>query len=211
MPTPTLLFADATLVAVDKPTGWLVHPAGTEAPDLLGWLADQDVPTGLAPVHRLDRGTSGVTMVAPGDHAARWAGAFASGDADKHYQALVFGVTRDKGTVRRALADGRRGKPLDAVTRYRTVERFTKWSLLAVRPETGRKHQIRRHLQGIGHAVVGDARYPVRGKKTVPAFPGRLWLHAERLTLGEHDFVAPLPAELADHLAILRERVPSSE
>jgi 23S rRNA-/tRNA-specific pseudouridylate synthase len=118
---------------------------------------------------------------------------------------MVFGKTRDKGIIRRTLQDARRKTKLDAVTRYRTVEAFKKCSLLDVTPETGRKHQIRRHLQGIGHAVVGDTRYRPRGKPTVPAFPGRLWLHAAEVTLpdGRH-FKAALPSELADHLKTLR-------
>jgi 23S rRNA-/tRNA-specific pseudouridylate synthase len=206
MHTPTLLLVRDDLVAVDKPSGWLVHPAGTEAPDLLAWLADQDVPAGLAPVHRLDRGTSGITLFAPPAALPAFTERFAQGEVSKRYDALVFGATRPKGTVRRKLADGRRGKPVEAVTRYRTVEQLPRCSLLSVRPQTGRKHQIRRHLQGIGHAIVGDERYPPRGKRTVPAFPGRLWLHAASLQLDDLHLEAPLPEALRDHLAVLRER-----
>jgi 23S rRNA-/tRNA-specific pseudouridylate synthase len=147
-----------------------------------------------------------VVLFCPHAAKAMWAEHFAEGTVQKRYLALVFGQTRDKGIIRRALADGRRSKPLEAVTRYRTLEKFSKWSLLSVRPETGRKHQIRRHLQGIGHAVIGDTRYLPRGRPTVPAFPGRLWLHAERIEIDGRTFEAPLAPELEAHLAVLRSR-----
>ena len=210
---PTLLSADEQIVVVDKPSGWVVHPVGpdSKAPDLLTWLGTQDVPGRLDPAHRLDLGTSGVVVFASPDVIRRATGWFAKGKVVKHYQALVFGKTRAKGIIRRALQDGRRGAKLDAVTRYRTVETFAKkCSLLAVEPETGRKHQIRRHMQGIGHALVGDNRYGPRGKPTVPAFPGRLWLHAGEIELPDgRSFDAPLPKELEDHLAVLREKYPA--
>lgn len=206
MSEPVLLSCDADLVAVDKPSGWLVHPVGTEAPDVLAWLDGQDVPADVVPVHRLDLETSGVVLFAPKGGAARWAKLFEEGRVEKHYRALVFGNTRDKGVIRRPLADGRRGDALEATTRYRTLEHFAKASLIDVRPETGRKHQIRRHFQGIGHAVVGDTRYRPRGKPTVPGFPGRLWLHAATLAIDGRAFEAPLPAELVGHLGVLRER-----
>jgi 23S rRNA pseudouridine955/2504/2580 synthase len=95
---------------------------------------------------------------------------------------------------------------VDAVTRYRLEAWLGPFSLLTVRPETGRKHQIRRHLQTIGHAVVGDDRYPPRRFRKVPGFPGRLWLHANELTLPDgRRFRAPLAAELDDHLRLLLE------
>lgn len=204
---PTLLYCEDGLIAVDKPSGWVVHPVGPDrdAPDLLGWLADQEVPSDLAPVNRLDLGTSGVVLFATPTVASAVGSWFTEGKVHKRYRALVFGKTRTKGIIRRALQDGRRGAKLDAVTRYRTLESFGKWSLLDVRPETGRKHQIRRHLQGIGHAIVGDDRYRPRGRPTVPAFPGRLWLHALELELPDgRAFDAPLPSKLAGHLEILR-------
>ncbi len=209
MSEPTLVAATERYVAVNKPSGWLVHPAGTDAPDLLAWLGSivhQHGFATLAPVHRLDLGTSGLTLFAPPDHAPQLAQLFADGAVDKHYDALVFGRPRNKGIVRRPLQDARRDGPIEAITRYRTRERFRKCAWLHVRPETGRKHQIRRHLQGIGHAVVGDTRYRPRGRPTVPAFPGRLWLHASRLDLPDATLEAPLPPALSGHLETLRAR-----
>lgn len=203
---PRVLQVHQDWVAVHKPSGWLVHPAGTDAPDLIDWLDRHGPGAGLVPVHRLDRGTSGVVLYAPRDRADALTERFRAGEVDKTYLALVFGRTRDHGRVRRPLADARRGRPLEAETRYETVERFERWSLVEVHPVTGRKHQIRRHLQGIGHALVGDERYRARGKPTVPAFPGRLWLHASTLAFGDVVLKAPLPPRLQDHLALLRQR-----
>ena len=203
-PHPTLLFADEHMVVLDKPTGWVVHPSGADAPDLLGWLAQQDVPDQLAPVHRLDRGTSGVVLLATSETASHLGRAFSEGLVSKRYFALVFGFTRDKGTIRRPLQDGRRGQKLEAETRYRTLERPARCSLLDVRPATGRKHQIRRHFQGLGHALVGDLRYRPRGRPTVPHFPGRLWLHASDVVLPDgRRWHAPLPDALGQHLSLL--------
>jgi len=206
---PQLLHAEPSLVVVDKPSGWTVHPPGPDrdAPDLLTWLRTQDVPAGLAPAHRLDLGTSGVVVFAAGETLKTLGLWFAGREVKKRYQALVFGQTRTKGVIRRSLQDARRGQKLEAVTRYRTLASFSKkCSHLAVTPETGRRHQIRRHLQGIGHALVGDLRYRPRGRPTVPAFPGRLWLHAESVDLPDgRQFTAPLAPELTRHLETLRE------
>lgn len=200
---PRVLRQDTSLIVVDKPSGWLVHPVGTEAPDLVSWLAAEIGGT-WSPVHRLDLGTSGPVVFAPPSEVEPWAARFRDHEVEKSYLTLVYGKTRDHGTIRRDLADGRRGRPVPCETRYRTREHFARWSLLEVTPVTGRKHQIRRHLQGIGHAVVGDDRYRPRGKKTVPAFPGRLWLHCARLALPGLEVEVPLPEELEAHLTVLR-------
>src|SRR5690606_14273653 len=147
------------------------------APDLVSWLRGQG--EDALPVHRLDAESSGLVICAAEpalrQEAAGW---FAEGRIEKTYLALVAGRARPKGVIRRALEDARRGRPLPAVTRYRTLELLGGVSLLRVRPETGRKHQIRRHMQGLGHPLVGDTRYGPRRPLRVPGFPGRLWLHA---------------------------------
>lgn len=202
-PQPRVLVRPEGAIVVDKPSGWLVHPAGTEAPDLLGWLRSE-APGRWSPVHRLDGGTSGPVVFAVPEHVESWNRTFRDHAVEKTYLALVYGQTRSKGTIRRPLADARRGHPLPAESRYRTLETFARWSLVEVHPITGRKHQIRRHLQGIGHAVIGDERYRPRGKRTVPAFPGRLWLHCTRLALRDLVVESPLPQRLQEHLAVLR-------
>ena len=202
---PRVLLEHEDFIALYKPAGWVVHPVGTDAPDLQRWVQDS-VGDGLSPVHRLDAGTSGVVLYAPPVRVERLAARFRDGLVEKTYLALVFGRTRARGTIRRPLQDQRRGRPLPAETRYRTLEHFERWSYLEVRPITGRKHQIRRHLQGIGHALIGDDRYRPRGRPTVPAFPGRLWLHCAAISINGVSIESQLSEELANHLCNLEGR-----
>jgi 23S rRNA-/tRNA-specific pseudouridylate synthase len=196
------------LLVVHKPAGMRVHPADDDGvPDLVAWLAAQPgLPPGVAPAQRLDQGTSGLLLCgATGAQRALASDWLAEGLVEKTYLAVVHGRTREKGTLRRPLQDARRGRPLDAVTRYRTLEWLGGFSLLAVRIETGRKHQIRRHLHGIGHPVVGDERYRARRRVRVPGWPGRMWLHARVLVLPDGEtFEDPLPPELLRSLDAMR-------
>jgi len=180
---PRVIAQDGALYALDKPHGFAAHPQGDDGPDLVSWAAEQ-LGVALAPCHRLDRETSGVMLCATDER-----------------------VRAEKGIVRRPLSDRRRGRDVPTVTRFTRRAIFGRVSLLDVRPETGRRHQIRRHLQGIGHPIVGDERYPPRRFRPVPGFPGRLWLHAVSVTLPDgRRFESPLPPELADHLALLEGR-----
>ncbi|MEC8423413.1 MAG: RNA pseudouridine synthase, partial [Myxococcota bacterium] len=185
-----------------------VHPAGDDGvPDLLTWLRTQaGLPSGTAPVQRLDQGTSGLLLAGATPSARAAASAWlAEHRVEKTYLTVVHGRARKKGTLRRALPDGRRGRPLPAVTRYRTLEWLGGFSLLAVQIETGRKHQIRRHLHGIGHPVVGDPRYRRAGRRRVPGWAGRMWLHARVLVLpGGETFEDPLPPSLLASLDAMR-------
>src|SRR5690606_8756122 len=107
--------------------------------------------------HRIDRETSGVVLCADDDAVLAELGrVFREALATKRYRALVFGRTHKKGVIRTPLGDARRGTAVEAVTRYRLLAWLGPTSLLEVRPATGRRHQIRRHLQRIGHSVVGD-------------------------------------------------------
>ncbi len=201
------------LFAVHKPAGWRVHPANDDGtPDLVAWLATQGRSM-ARPAHRIDAAASGIVLCGQTPAARARAGAwFTENQVHKVYLALVLGCTRKKGTIRRALADGRRGRKLDAVTHYRCVEQLGQVSLLAVQIETGRKHQIRRHLQGLGHSIVGDDRYRPKRFVSVPGFPGRLWLHARVLQLpGADPIEDPLPTELLDHLEVLRACLQTGE
>jgi 23S rRNA-/tRNA-specific pseudouridylate synthase len=208
MNTPPLephLISEANgIFAVFKPAFVATHPSGNGQPTLVDWL-DLNLP-GTSPVHRLDLHTSGVVLCAT-DRTVR--GTLGQQFSDrlikKRYLALVHGRIRRKGIIRRPLADARRSRPLPAVTRYSLIEWIGPYSLVRVRPETGRKHQIRRHLQSIGHAIVGDERYRPKGFKPATGFPYRLWLHAADVTLPDGtQFNAPLPEALETHLTQLR-------
>jgi tRNA pseudouridine65 synthase len=203
MPTSdlTLLHLDDDLVAVDKPSGLLVHPsqldahAGLTALDLLQSRLGQR----LWPLHRLDKGTSGVLLMARHVEAARfWGEAFQASRVGKRYRALVRGWPPAEGRIDQPLArDPERpsaGQPTrEAVTDFRSLARFdwpfqvdarhptSRYALVEAWPLTGRRHQIRRHFKHIAHPLVGDSTH---GKgahnRAVAAWLGqaRLWLHA---------------------------------
>lgn len=207
--TPSILAEDGALLVLAKPAGVAVHPvAEAGVPDLLTWARSVlGAETGLAPIHRIDRETSGLVLCSADSELrgriGRW---FAEGEVDKRYLALVQGHARRKGIIRRPLRDPRRRAALEATTRYRRLAALGPLSYLEARPLSGRRHQIRRHLAGIGLAVVGDNRYRPRRFRPVPGFPGRLWLHAHQLELPDgRQFTAPLPAALAAHLELLKE------
>src|SRR5947207_11616921 len=212
----TVLYEDPDLVAIDKPAGMVVHAgAGVHSGTLVNALlhrfgslsrAAGELRPGI--VHRLDRYTSGVLLVAKNDAAhQRLAEQFASRKVEKTYLALVHGnikqereriekpITRDpKQRVRMTarLASGRA-----AWSEYRVLRRFEGFTLLEVRIGTGRTHQIRVHLASIGHPVVGDRLYGAPAAAT-----GRFFLHAasirfEQPSTGEPvEVSAPLPPEL---------------
>ncbi len=204
------------VVALYKPSGIATHRATPDVPDLVAFANESLEGDGWAPIHRLDRGTSGVVLLSNDPDTRRRVSAhFESGSVSKRYLALVAGQARKKGIIRRALPDRRRDKPLPAITRYRLSALFQitakrSFSLVVARPETGRRHQIRRHFAGIGHPIVGDDRYQKR-PVPVPGFPGRLWLHAEELALPDWTISCPLPALLSAHLELLDERSARAE
>jgi 23S rRNA pseudouridine1911/1915/1917 synthase len=229
-----VLYEDSDLLAVDKPPGLVVHPApgwrsGTLVNALahrLGTLADVGAPERPGIVHRLDRDTSGVILVAKTAAAHRHlARQFRDRHVDKRYLAVVRGVVSAASGVvdrpigrhpherKRMSVHSRRGRP--AVTRWTVLERFHGATLLRVHPETGRTHQIRVHLAAIGHPVVGDPVYGVRRRGGAAAGPlatfPRQALHAEeirfRLPTGGTPIAikSPLPPDLDQLVAALRQ------
>jgi 23S rRNA pseudouridine1911/1915/1917 synthase len=227
-----VVYEDDDLLIVNKPAGLVVHPAaghadGTLVNALLG-RADAEEYGGIAGVrrpgivHRLDRDTSGLLMVARHDAAqASLMAQLKARRVKKTYVALVQGsVAAANGRIEAPIArdPARRtrmavlpaGRP--SVTGYRVRERFAGWTLLELDLITGRTHQIRVHLEAIGHPIAGDPLYGTGTSRRGPEGLGRLFLHAWRLELASPTdghlirAEAPLPGELESVLAELRLR-----
>lgn len=202
-----ILYADDYLALVDKPAGLLVHRTGLDAGETrfaLQMLRDQ-LGRPVWPVHRLDKGTSGVLLFALNPEIARALGlAFEAGlGLQKTYHAVARGWPPESGHInhplRRMPDDQRQGREevQPAETRFRTLVRYelplptgahahTRCALVALEPLTGRRHQLRRHLKHTSHPIIGDATH---GKgplnRALAALLGvqRLWLHASELAL----------------------------
>ena len=224
-----VVFEDESLLAIDKPAGLVVHPApghwsGTLVNALLhrwqGERRDLD-PSRCGIVHRLDKDTSGLILVAKNleTHAAL-SQLFRRRTVRKEYTALVCGVPRrDRGEIdapigrhpvdrkRMAVRPGGR----QSVTCYEVVERYLGAALVRALPRTGRTHQIRVHLASIGNPVLADPVY-ARGRRAPRVGLARQALHAERLhfthphTGAEMALHAPLPGDMSSAVATLRER-----
>lgn len=222
-----VIYEDDVLLVVNKPAGMVVHPAlghasGTLVNAVLAHcphVAEVGGPDRAGIVHRLDKDTSGLILIAK-DEAVRTAlqRQFKRRQVTKTYLALVEGpvqpregvieapVGRDK-RQRKKMAVVRNGRP--ARTLYRAVEYFADHTLLEVRPYTGRTHQVRVHLAWLGYPIVGDVVY---GRRRQRLLKGRHFLHATRLrcthpTTGEEiEFEAPLPSQLAALLERLRRK-----
>jgi 23S rRNA pseudouridine1911/1915/1917 synthase len=217
----SVLYEDDGFLAVDKPAGMVVHAgagihSGTLVNALLGRFASLSAVGGdLRPgiVHRLDRYTSGVLLVAKNDEAHhRLAQQFAGRQVEKTYLALVHGqVKAERGRIEKPIArDPRRRIRMTARlergraawTEYRVLQRFAKFTFLEVRIGTGRTHQIRVHLSSIGHPVVGDTLYGAPAQ--VPGLPplDRFFLHAKRIRFRHPgtgqpvEIESPLPSDL---------------
>jgi len=224
-----VVFENTDLMVINKPAGMVVHPSfghasGTlvhaalaHAPDLEGVGGEQR--PGI--VHRLDKDTSGLILIAKNDIAHRWLqDQFRLRHVKKVYLALVDGapptpegrieaaIARDP-SHRKRMAVVAPGRGRESVTEYETLETFPSHTLIEAHPLTGRTHQIRLHLAFLGTPIVGDAVYGHRN----PSLPiDRHFLHAARLTIklpGEtttRTFEAPLPPELSQILKDLRRR-----
>jgi tRNA pseudouridine65 synthase len=179
-----VIHRDEYLCAIDKPSGLLVHRTALDrgASQFAVQLLRNQIGRHVYPVHRLDRGTSGVLLFALDPEVARNLSAqFLSREVVKHYVAVVRGHPPDAGTIDHPLARRRddyefplptdtSAEPQPAVTHYRRlavaelpypVDRYpsSRYALLELQPETGRRHQIRRHLKHASHPVIGDSTY----------------------------------------------------
>lgn len=233
-----LLHEDASLIVVDKPAGMVVHPAagnasGTLVNALLYHCSDLGGINGvLRPgiVHRLDKETSGVMVVAKNDQAQQHlTRQFKNRKVEKVYLAVAYGRFQpDEGIIdaeigrhpserKRMSTRSRKGKA--AVTRWKVLERFDGFTLLEIRPHTGRTHQIRVHLASLGHPLLCDRVYGRRRGPIPDRFLregltglGRQALHAYELTFthpqtGERlRFLSPIPEDLQGVLRCLRTR-----
>lgn len=157
-PALRVLHEGDDLIAVDKPPFLATAPHPERRGSLLERVRALPNGADAVPLHRLDADTSGVCLFATTAQAAsRWQASLAHADTRKRYVALVRGVGRAKGRIARPLRED--GRLLDAATRYRRLEVAHGHALLEVVIETGRTHQIRRHLASIGQPVLGDARH----------------------------------------------------
>ena len=161
-----ILFVDAHLVVVNKPSGLLVHRGWANDDDVAMFRVRDMLGAHVYPVHRLDRGTSGALVFArTREAAAALTASFESRQVDKRYLALVRGEPAASGTIDHPIprsVEKSAGAPrVPAVTHYQLVARSTvdRCSLVLAIPETGRGHQVRRHLRHLGHPLVGDVNY----------------------------------------------------
>ncbi|WP_027088370.1 RluA family pseudouridine synthase [Cohnella panacarvi] len=224
-----VVYEDGDVIVVNKPRGMVVHPAaghpnGTLVNALLYHCKDLSGINGVMRpgiVHRIDKDTSGLLMVAKNDLAhASLAAQLKAHTVNRRYYAVVYGqVEHDKGTIDAPIGRANQDRKLyvvteknskHAVTHFAVSERFGDYTLLDLRLETGRTHQIRVHMKYIGHPLVGDPVYGGKSGRTL-GMSGQA-LHAgvlgfEHPRIGEWlEFAAPIPEDMEHALNILRTR-----
>ena len=222
-----IIFEDENIIIVNKPSGIAVHPSeGLKEITLVNLLlyymptlknvGEDPMRPGI--VHRLDKDTSGLIVIAKNNKAFQeLKNAWQEGSVSKKYIALVWGrLPHDEGSINFNIARSKRmgrmtiakDRGKTALTLYKVKKRFTNATLLEVEIKTGRTHQIRTHFKGIGHPVVGDPLY--RFKKMGKAKAPRLFLHAFYLALPSqksgimNEWRSPLPKELKEFLKKLK-------
>lgn len=217
-----ILYQDEHVIVLEKPSGMVVHPgAGRRQETLVNALLHyfpgiREVGPEERPgiVHRLDKETSGLMVVALSERAyVELLRQFKQRLVEKIYLGLVWGkITNQEGTIiwpvgrhprHRDRMSVKTKKPRSAETHFEVLRRFQEYTFLEIKPITGRTHQIRVHLAALGHPIVGDTRY---GKKKAKMCKPRLFLHAHRLgffhpeSQERMDFLSPLPNELEEFL-----------
>jgi len=221
-----ILYEDDSLIAINKPHGLLVHRTkiAADATEFAVQLLRDQIGQRVFPVHRLDRKTSGVLLFAKTEAANSYMQQrFLNRELSKTYHALVRGYTKAEGTIDYALTDAS-NKTKAAVTHYKTLEQYeldlpfgkhntSRYSLVELAPETGRFHQLRKHMAHIFHPIIGDRPHGCNKQN-------RLWkekygmdkmlLHASRLEFrNENGFdiiiAAPKSQLFTEVLAMLRK------
>lgn len=214
-----IIYEDDKLLVVDKPAGMVAHPApgnytGTLVNALVYHVSKLSTSDEGRPgiVHRLDKNTSGLLIVAKDEQAHAFISRqFSRRTTDKRYIAVVEGVVQlDNGVISEPIGRHHRDRKKmavkfadskEAITRYKVIDRFKDHTLLEIKPETGRTHQIRVHLAYLGHPVLGDETYGVKRKKKLIS---RQALHASEIsflhptTKQPQHFTSPLPADLKE-------------
>jgi len=188
----TILYQDPHFIAVHKPSGLFVHKSilGAERDHAMGRLRNQ-MGHWVYPVHRLDRATSGVLLFAANSEAAgEMSALFRERKVEKTYWAVVRGYMASSGVVEKPVKEDGNQKPQEALTRYQKLGEIelnipagkhptTRYSLVELKPETGRRHQLRKHCKSLFHPIVGDTVYG-------DGLHNRLWrdqFHIQRLLL----------------------------
>jgi len=207
-PKIDVVFEDKNLLVINKPAGLAVHEGGSDSKrdSLLGILESRYREAGVKPqlVHRLDKDTSGLLLVAKNSKtAAELERSFETGEVDKQYLCLVVGRMRTNEGKIDFPVPGRDGNPVRALTRYRVMKRFSETTLMRVTIETGRLHQIRLHFAKLGYPVVmddqhGDFTFNKRFRKKYGL--KRQFLHAEKLKLNYADRTREWSASLQEDL-----------
>src|SRR3989344_73994 len=231
MGTPKIIFEDDSVAVVNKPSGMIVYPDGKhDYPALSTWLQKKYGEGGFHFVHRIDRETSGVLVVAKTEEAhAFLKEQFQEREVKKVYRAFVHGALKEeRGTIERPIGSARGGRGPRSATRPHGVQReaSTTWRRIAntstnasasghgaayieAFPKTGRTHQIRVHCAAIQHPIISDVLYGP-GRPQLLGFK-RLALHALSVTIahptsGKKTFTAPLPAAFLKAEAELRRK-----
>lgn len=186
-PRITILHEDKDFIVIDKPPVLDSQASKPDRPSVAQWMADRCGFAGL--VHRLDFNTSGVMLLAKSPAAAaRATKALQEGQIQRSYQGIALGrMTADEGKIARPIE----GK--DCETHYKVLERFANATVLELTLETGRKHQIRRHLSEEGHPLLGELLYKRKGSDRLHDRPA---LHSWRLQWDKLKVEAPLPEDL---------------
>jgi len=223
------IYENNDLIVIDKPANLLVHPAENlnskiqipKQPTLID-IIKTNYPNAKL-VHRLDKDTSGLMVVAKNEKTYQWLKSqFLNRKVHKKYLALVYGILKDKkGIIAKSISKSRKrggsqttapiGKMREALTRYEVIKEFSakggNYSLLEVSPETGRTHQIRVHLAAIGHPLAGDEKYKFKRQPKIEGL-NRQFLHANYLQFQLPDGrIVKFHSELPKELEIILEKL----
>ncbi len=214
MPDIEILYRDADVVAVNKPSGLAVHRGWADDDEFAMTVVRDLLGQWVYPVHRLDRGASGVLLFGLSPEAARaLCGAFERHEVEKRYVALVRGAPPEALVIDHPLRPDNSDVPQPAITDVRLLTQFGRYAWVEARPKSGRLHQIRRHLKHISCPIIGDVRYGKGEHNRVfreRYALHRLALHAAALRVRAPDgrelhLEAPLPTDLSNTLQQLKD------